>query len=98
VFTPATRNGIGLPSRIKYKYVFSPPLAVLRGRVARVTDDVPIAGATVRVTGARVVPGRIPPAAPGGPARNASSCRPTSLAERVGSEPDFPSVTSIRSR
>ena len=50
VFAPARRNGVAVASRIRYRYVFSPPRPVLVGRVASAADDAPIADATVTVT------------------------------------------------
>ncbi|HEY4158171.1 MAG TPA: TonB family protein, partial [Polyangiaceae bacterium] len=41
VFEPATRDGRALAARIKYRYVFSPPIATLTGEVRRAASDLP---------------------------------------------------------
>lgn len=47
-FEPATRNGQPIPSKVKHKYVFTPPRARVVGRVT--SSSGPVAGATVTVT------------------------------------------------
>jgi TonB family protein len=50
-FSPATKNGTPVPAKIKHKYVFTPPLSRIVGRVTSEKDR-GIAGASVTVTGA----------------------------------------------
>lgn len=51
-FEPAKKNGQPMPSKIKHRYVFTPPASRLVGRVTSRTKDTPIGGATVRVAAA----------------------------------------------
>jgi TonB family protein len=48
-FTPATRNGNPVASRIRFTYTFTPPPSALSGRVLTQPGDRPIEGATVTV-------------------------------------------------
>jgi TonB family protein len=48
-FEPATRDGKPVAARTRFVYRFTPPAAVLAGRVLAATSDRPIAGATVVV-------------------------------------------------
>ncbi len=48
-FEPATRDGKPIAARTRFVYRFTPPAAVLTGRVLTATSDRPIAGATVVV-------------------------------------------------
>lgn len=66
VFAPATRNGVAIASRIKFKYRFVPPAPVLVGRLARADSDAPIAGATVEITGSDGTPRTVVTDAAGG--------------------------------
>jgi hypothetical protein len=49
-FRPATRAGIAISSRIKYRYQFVPPPARLVGRILRRASDGPLDGAVVVIT------------------------------------------------
>lgn len=53
-YEPAKRNGQPIGAKIRHKYVFNPPTSRIVGRIAteRAGKDVPLAGATVVVTGA----------------------------------------------
>src|SRR6185312_6389521 len=51
-FFPATQGGRPIPSRIHFRYTFSPPPARLAGRVASRVTDAPLKGAEVVVKGA----------------------------------------------
>jgi TonB family protein len=46
-FEPAKRDGTPVAARIRYRFHFEPPPAVLSGRVLRLSGDRPIGGATV---------------------------------------------------
>ncbi len=48
-FEPATRDGTPIAARIRFVYRFTPPPAVLAGRVVTLASDRPIVGATVVV-------------------------------------------------
>ena len=48
---PAKRNGQPIAAKIRHRYVFTPPLAQLRGKVTTQARDTAIAGATVTATG-----------------------------------------------
>ncbi len=49
LFDPAVRDGKPVPARIRFVYRFTPPPAVLSGRVVTLAGERPIAGATVTV-------------------------------------------------
>jgi TonB family protein len=49
LFDPATRDGEPVAARTRVLYKFTPPPAVLSGRVVTLAGDRPIAGATVTV-------------------------------------------------
>lgn len=49
LFEPAKRDGRPVASRISFRYVFNPPSPRLVGRVAHLSDDSPVAAATVTV-------------------------------------------------
>jgi TonB family protein len=48
-FAPATKDGVAVAARVKWKFVFAPPAPRLKGRVAHRASDAPIAGARVTV-------------------------------------------------
>lgn len=48
-FTPARRDGVAIPAKIKFRYHFEPPPPRLSGRVVERGSAKPMAGATVRV-------------------------------------------------
>lgn len=49
VFDPATRDGKPVAARTRFVYRFTPPAAVLAGRVLAAGTDAPLAGATITV-------------------------------------------------
>ncbi len=49
LFEPATRDGKPVAAKIRFVYRFTPPAAVLAGRVVTLAGDRPIAGATIIV-------------------------------------------------
>jgi len=50
-FDPALRNGQPIAAKIRHRYTFTPPPAVLTGRITTQLRDAPIAGARVTVRG-----------------------------------------------
>jgi hypothetical protein len=52
VFTPASRNGVPIAAKIKYRYRFVPPAPLLTGRTLRRENDAPLANVEVVVTDA----------------------------------------------
>lgn len=48
-FQPATRDGVPVAARIRFVYRFTPPPAVLSGRVVTMASERPVPGATVVV-------------------------------------------------
>ncbi len=48
-FDPATKNGQPVAAKIRHKYVFTPPVSRVVGRVATAAGDRPVTGATVTV-------------------------------------------------
>jgi TonB family protein len=50
-FEPATKNGVAIAARIRWKFVFVPPSPKLKGRASRRASDAPLAGARVVVRG-----------------------------------------------
>lgn len=49
-FTPAARQGVPVPARIRFRYVFTPPPALLSGKVVDQLSGAPLAGVRIQLS------------------------------------------------